>query len=290
MHPRDLLGDLNAAPLKSLSQNFLVSPHWAEKLVGAVLEGEKSEIWEIGPGLGALTEPLIAKSTVPVQLFEMDRKLTARLKERFPSTTLIEGDVLKQDWTALSAEKKVAVLSNLPYHLSSPILFRLTTILPSLHSVVMTFQKEFADRVRAGVGTPDYGGLSVVMAWYFKIESLGTVPPGAFYPPPKIDSSALRFLPLPLTVEEVQRRQTLQPWVRVLFQQRRKTLRNNLVAQLDAQLVDRILAASGLDPRIRAERLSPTECLSLAEHCHLAQSSAQASGTPLPNTDFISDR
>ena len=222
-HPKVLLDSLGAAARKSLSQNFLLSPHWADRLASEAADIDCDALWEIGPGLGALTRPLLEKAKVPVTLFEYDRKLAAYLRETFPQATLIEGDVLDQNLAARSEGKRVSVLSNLPYHLSSAILFRLGE-LPSVPvQLVLTFQREFAERVCAKPRTPDYSALSVLLQLQFEIENLGIVPPGAFYPVPDVDSQALRFRPKGPPVPA-----PLRALIKGAFQQRRKRLAGNL--------------------------------------------------------------
>jgi 16S rRNA (adenine1518-N6/adenine1519-N6)-dimethyltransferase len=259
-HPKVILDSLGAAARKSLSQNFLVSPHWAEKLVQASLETPAEALWEIGPGLGALTRGLLASAKVPVTVFEFDRKLSEHLRGTFPEIHLVEGDVLKQDLASHQAGKKVSVLSNLPYHLSSAILFKLAELPVAPVSLVLTFQREFAARVKASPRTPDYGALSVLTQLQFDVESLGVLPPGAFYPAPDIDSEALRFLPKPTAVPP-----ELRLLVKAAFEQRRKQLPSNLKKKFPGIQVAEILQKLGFSPLARAEELAPTDFVRLAQ-------------------------
>lgn len=252
MHPKEILTQLGASPLKQLSQNFLTSPHWVDKLVGTFLEGPIPDIyWEIGPGLGALSEKLIATATKPVELFEFDKKLSEYLRTRFPETPLIQGDFLKADWSRL-AGRKVAILSNLPYHLSSPMLFLLAEHADSLTHFLFTFQKEYADRLAASPGSKDYGALTLVIALHFEWERLGVLPAGAFYPPPTVASEAMIFRPRPADPE----RTGLIPFIKAAFHQRRKLLSSNLRAYNAKIDWTQTLTEAGLDPKARAEVLS----------------------------------
>lgn len=258
-HPHQTLHNLGARPLKGLSQNFLTSPHWVDKLTDAALEIEADELWEIGPGLGALSDRLIAKSPRPVRLFEFDKKLAANLVERHPNVPLELGDVLKADFETIAGGKKIAVLSNLPYHLSSPILFKFLESKVAWQGFVLTFQREYAERLLALPRTPDYGSLSVAFQWHFQAEKLGIIPPGAFFPAPKIDSSALR---LRLKTEPYP--EAFTAVVRTSFQWRRKTLGNCLRAKVPKEELAKALEPLGFSPQARPEELSPAQYLALA--------------------------
>jgi 16S rRNA (adenine1518-N6/adenine1519-N6)-dimethyltransferase len=253
-HPKLILDSLGAAARKSLSQNFLISPHWAEKLVGAAMEAPAEAIWEIGPGLGALTAVLLKQARVPVTAFEYDRKLSAYLRQTHPELDLVEGDVLDQDLETLSGGRKISVLSNLPYHLSSAILFKLAELPTPPVSLVLTFQREFAARVKAAPRTSDYGALSVVLQLQFHIKSLGVLPPGAFYPAPDVDSEGLQFTPVEKTVPPA-----LRKLIRAAFQQRRKKLSSNLKSVIPSGQIPEIFSVLGINENARAEELSPQD-------------------------------
>lgn len=264
-HPRVLLDQLGANALKSFSQNFLTSPHWADRLTDAVLALEADEVWEIGPGLGALTERLVEKTRKPIRVFEIDRKLAAFLRERFAETghfSLIEGDFMDADVASLSEGKKISVLSNLPYHLSSPILFRLLEIKERVAGEVLTFQREFAERCYAEAGSENYAALTVSLALHYQIERLGRIPPAAFYPAPDVESEALIFRPYPSSTLAT----IATEIARAAFQQRRKTIAASLKHHYPADQVNAALAATGTSPQIRPEKMSPEQFLKLAEH------------------------
>ena len=268
-HPKTLLSQLEAVPLRRLSQNFLVSPHWAERLVAAIVDGAPvDEIWEIGPGLGALTEGLLAKSPVPVRAFELDRKLGEHLATTFPALRLERGDVLDADLEGFARGKRIALLSNLPYHLSSPLLVRTLRFYPSLDRMVLTFQREFAARVIASVGEDDYGSLAVLMNAAYRIESLGILPPGAFYPAPEVDSQALRFVPREADENAPERFRRLETLVRAAFAHRRKKLVSNLRERFPQVPWSEKLEALGLAADVRAEVVPIEAFRALTEWAH----------------------
>lgn len=262
-HPKELLARLDANARKSLSQNFLTSPHWAETLTAAVMEGESAQaIWEIGPGLGALTQLLLKKAKVPVTLFEYDKKLSAFLREEYPGVDLIEGDVLKAPLEDLAKKSgKVAVLSNLPYHLSSPVFFKLVEIKPHLTRVVLTFQKEFAERLTAKVGQEAYGALSIIAQLHFKITNLGILPPGAFYPPPAVASQAVILetqTPKDLDLDK------LCKVIKAGFLHPRKKMVSNLKQIFPEVDWLKTLESNSLSPNTRAEEVHEQQWISLS--------------------------
>lgn len=254
-HPRKHLDLLGTQPRKSFSQNFLQSPHWIETLTASVLEGpETEEVWEIGPGLGALTEKLIEKHRGQLVVFEFDRKFAQRLRELYPTIQVVEGDFLKVDLKALLPEgKRVRLLSNLPYHISSPVLFKLLEYRQHFVHWVLTFQKEFAERLLAQPKSKAYGGLSVVVQEFLQMESLGVIPPGAFYPAPAVSSQAVRFFPSDRArVSE----SNLTSVVHSAFQHRRKKMSSNLSLDFEKPKVQAAMVQLSLLPTARAEELS----------------------------------
>jgi 16S rRNA (adenine1518-N6/adenine1519-N6)-dimethyltransferase len=263
-HPKELLARLNANARKSLSQNFLTSPHWAETLTSAVTEGEPAlAIWEIGPGLGALTQLLLKKAKAPVTLFEYDKKLSAFLRKEYQGIDLIEGDVLKAPLEKLAKRSgKVAVLSNLPYHLSSPVFFKLVEIKPYLTRVVLTFQKEFAERLIAKVGQEAYGALSIIAQLHFKITNLGTLPPGAFYPPPAVASTAVILEPQTPKDLDLDK---LCKVIKAGFLHPRKKMVSNLKQIFPEVDWLKALDSDSLSPNTRAEELNEQQWIRLSQ-------------------------
>lgn len=263
-HPKQLLSRLGIRARKNLSQNFLLSPHWADRLVDAALAQPHEEVWEVGPGLGALTERLASRSPVPVKLFELDRTLSGHLRETFPQLELVEGDFLKQDWESLAQGRDITLVSNLPYAISSPLLFGLLERAPFVKRWVLTFQKEFSDRLRAVPRSSHYSALSVRIQLQIRMTSLGVLPPKAFFPVPDVDSEGLVMEPiriLPPKVGEL---------VRAAFAHRRKQLPKNLKALDAGRDWAALLTQLGWDPRCRPEELSPQDYLTLARAAGIA--------------------
>lgn len=260
-HPREILKELGASPLKSLSQNFLTSPHWATLLVDSFLSaGDFDEAWEIGPGLGALTEILVQKCKKPIRLFEFDKKLSEYLKNRFLHIPLYSGDFLELDWSGfIESNPKIAILSNLPYHLSSPFLFKMAEHKAHVSHFLFTFQKEFAERLTAHPGSKDYGALTLLMEIHFNLRNLGTIPPGAFYPAPSVASQAILFTPKPPHPEASR----LIPIIKAAFAHRRKKMSSNLKEVFPETNWEKALNQLGLDPLVRAEKLSLTDFVNL---------------------------
>ncbi len=260
-HPKQILESLQANARKSLSQNFLTSPHWADLLVHRALEPKSAEeIWEIGPGLGALTKKLVAGTSKPIRVFEYDRKLAAYLRTEIPQVEVNEGDFLKFEISKISPEKRISVLSNLPYHLSSAILFRLLEEKHRIDRAVLTFQREFAERLIAGPRTPDYGALSVIMQLHYNIESVGVLPPGAFYPAPGVASEALVFEPKPHSTEFA----GITSVVKSAFRHRRKKMASNLKQDFPNAPIVESLAQMGISTDARPEELSKDQYIKLS--------------------------
>ena len=189
---------------------------------------------EIGPGLGALTQPLLERCGA-LTVIELDRDLAARLRQR-PGLTVVESDVLKVDFAALAAQlggAALRVVGNLPYNISTPILFHLLEHTAHIQDQHFMLQKEVVERMAASPGSKAYGRLSVMLQWRYRIDDVLDVPPEAFDPQPRVDSAVVRMLPLALdaTVDAVR----LGELVTVAFSQRRKLLRHTLGRWLDTQ-------------------------------------------------------
>jgi 16S rRNA (adenine1518-N6/adenine1519-N6)-dimethyltransferase len=260
-HPKEILNSLKANARKSLSQNFLTSPHWADRLTDMATQVSCDEIWEIGPGLGALTKPLVSKAKVPVKIFEYDKIFAEYLKTEVPQATIFPGDFLETDTkTLLAKNPRVSILSNLPYHLSSPILRMFVQMKPNLVQLVLTFQKEFAERLLALPKTSAYGALTVMTQLHFKIETLGTIPPKAFFPPPEIASEALCLVPKanPPGIDAV------DALVHAAFLHRRKKVIGNLKKAFPEGKWEAIFQQMGIQDNARAEELAKEQFLELA--------------------------
>jgi 16S rRNA (adenine1518-N6/adenine1519-N6)-dimethyltransferase len=247
------------APRRRFGQNFLADDHYVERIVAAVDPRPGEPIVEIGPGLAALTDRLVERAG-HVTAIEIDRDLAARLRERFSPAqlTLHEGDALDVDFAALG--RGLRIVGNLPYNISSPLLFHLAAHAEAVADITVMLQKEVVDRMTARPATPEYGRLTVMLQAVFRIERLFVVPPGAFRPPPKVDSAVARLVPLRERAPAIADRALFARVVAAAFSQRRKTLRNALSTLCDAPA----LAAVGIDAGARGETLAVADYVRLA--------------------------
>ena len=252
---------------KHLGQNFLHDRSVIDKIVQAIDPKPDDAIVEIGPGQGALTFPLLKKHGA-ITAIEFDRDLHAPLQaaaREHGVLRLIEGDVLGVDFTALAAELapaggKIRLVGNLPYNLSSPILFHALDHAPSVRDMHFMLQKEVVERMASGPGSKVYGRLSVMLQAYCTVTPLFVVPPGAFRPAPKIDSAVVRLVPKPVEAIHVADRKVFADVVRAAFGQRRKTLRNALNGVADVSAIE----AAGLRADARAEQVEVAGFVGLA--------------------------
>jgi 16S rRNA (adenine1518-N6/adenine1519-N6)-dimethyltransferase len=268
-------------PRRRFAQHFL-EPPWVAKLVDAIAPRPDDRILEIGPGLGALTLPL-ARRVGRVLAVEIDRDLAAALAARaLPNVAVVIGDILDLDVDALVAEQLmtpdeaaapealpgIRVVGNLPYYISSPILFRLLDAARAgcLRDATLMVQREVADRLVARPGSADYGALTVGVALRADVRLLLNLPPGAFRPPPKVRSAVVR-LEFRAPPAEIRDPALVTEVVRSTFTQRRKTLANALaaIASSTGSAARDLLNAAGIDPRRRAETLSLQEFGRLAD-------------------------
>ena len=213
---------------------------------------------EIGPGLGALTQPLLERCGA-LTVIELDRDLAARLRQR-PGLTVVQGDVLKVDFTALGAAhpaQPLRVVGNLPYNISTPILFHLLAHTAHIQDQHFMLQKEVVERMAAAPGSKAYGRLSVMLQWRYRIDDVLDVPPDAFDPPPRVQSAVVRMQPLALdaTVDAAR----LSELVATAFSQRRKILRHTLGRWIETQGLQ-----TDFDLQRRAEEVPVSEYLALA--------------------------
>ena len=249
-------------PRKRFGQNFLRDRGVVQRILAALDPQPGETIVEIGPGLGALTRPLLER--LPrLHVVELDRDLAARLRaEHSPERLSVhEADALKFDFCSLAASgKTLRLIGNLPYNISTPLLFHLLDQRRCVHDMLFMLQKEVVERMAAVPGGRDYGRLSVMIQSRMQVEKLFDVHPGAFHPPPKVDSSVVRLVPHatpPVTIRDAEGFAHL---VKAAFAQRRKTLRNNLKGLLPAETI----AALGIEPERRAETLTLAEFATLA--------------------------
>lgn len=255
------------APKKSLGQHFLHELGIVERIVHAIDPRPDDLLVEIGPGQGALTFPLLDRRGA-LTAIEFDRDLLAPLADAARAhgqLRIVPGDVLEVDFTALAHEiggpaARIRLVGNLPYNLSSPILFHALRHADAVVDMHFMLQKEVVERMAAAPGSKVYGRLSVMLQAYCTVTSLFVVPPGAFRPPPKVDSAVVRLVPRegssigivdPLRFADV---------VRAAFGQRRKTLRNALSTQCTPAQIE----AAGIDPQTRAEQVPVADFIRLA--------------------------
>jgi 16S rRNA (adenine1518-N6/adenine1519-N6)-dimethyltransferase len=248
-------------PRKRFGQNFLSAPGIVAKIIAAIAPQASDRIVEIGPGLGALTQPLLAK-LAHLDVVEIDRDLIARLKEDYSATqlTIHEGDALKFDFAALG--NNLRIVGNLPYNISTPLLFHLAQYAERIVDMHFMLQKEVVDRMVAQPGGGEFGRLSVMLQYRFDMERLFIVPPGAFVPAPKVDSAIVRMLPKPVESLTVMEEQVFAQVVTAAFGQRRKMLRNtlrDLISEAD-------LVGLGIRPTARAEELAVADFVAIANH------------------------
>lgn len=248
---------------KRFGQHFLHDPRILERIVRAVDPRPGDHLVEIGPGRGALTARLLGFQDLTLDAIEIDRDLAAQLRGRFvPSRSWVvhQGDALEFDFRALSRERggRLRVVGNLPYNISTPLLFHLLEAAPVLDDLTVMLQREVVARLAAHPGDPDYGRLTVMLAPVAEVERLFDVGPGAFQPPPRVWSALarLRIRPRPLFEVNPHYAQV----VAAAFGQRRKTLRRAL-----SHLIDRdLIRAAGIDPGARPETLTPADFNTLA--------------------------
>jgi 16S rRNA (adenine1518-N6/adenine1519-N6)-dimethyltransferase len=243
---------------KRFGQHFLVDGSVIDRIVGLIDPRPGDALVEIGPGRGALTAPLLARCG-RLRVIELDRELAARLR-RTAGLDVVEADVLAVDFARLpgiAAAAKLRVVGNLPYNISTPILFHLLEVAGQVADQHFMLQKEVVERIAAAPGGKDYGRLSVMLQWRYEIESLLDVPPEAFEPPPRVDSAVLRMTPrpAPAAVDPV----LLRELVTSAFSQRRKLLRHTLGRWLEARA-----HAEPFDVQRRAEEVPVEEFVALA--------------------------
>ncbi|MEQ8289560.1 MAG: 16S rRNA (adenine(1518)-N(6)/adenine(1519)-N(6))-dimethyltransferase RsmA [Gammaproteobacteria bacterium] len=254
---------------KRFGQNFLHDQAIIEKIVAAISPAKDDRIIEIGPGKGALTEPLLEK-VKQLDVVEIDRDLANLLESLFtnhqspltndkPKFTLHQLDALKLDLSGFACNQ-LRIVGNLPYNISTPLLFHLLSQANYIKDMIFMLQKEVVDRMVAGPGSKTYGRLSVMLQYGCEVTSLFSVKPGSFNPAPKVDSAVVRIVPDAERMRRVKDPVLLEHIVRDAFSQRRKTIRNSLKKRVE----ESILAELGIDPGTRAENLSVDDYIALA--------------------------
>ena len=256
-------------PRKRFGQHFLHEVGIIDRIVRAIAPRRDDLVVEIGPGEGALTFPLLAQLD-RLTVVELDRDLIPRLRERAPADRLriVESDVLAVDFGALhrelapAADKPLRVVGNLPYNISTPILFHLLEHARVIADMHFMLQKEVVDRMAAAEGSKTYGRLSVMLQARCRVEPLFRVPAGAFRPPPKVESAIVRLTPRAASEVAVADDAVFDRVVRDAFSQRRKTLRNALSGIATAADIE----AGGVDPQSRAEDVAVPRFVALSNH------------------------
>lgn len=257
-------------PLKSLGQNFLVDGNIIAKIIRAADPDPKDNILEIGPGRGALSD-LLVRHARRLTLVEFDHALAVTLKERYAGNnlvTVIDGDILALDLAEVLGKDPEAwkVVANLPYNISTPILFRLLEMRSLFSRLVLMLQREVGERLVASPGCADYGVTTLLLGLWFDIRREFIVPPTCFHPRPKVDSAVLSFVPLHQPRVEVGDEAVFRKVVKGAFAMRRKTLVNCLKAAelAPADELGEILVRCGIDGKRRGETLSMEEFASLS--------------------------
>lgn len=248
---------------KRFGQNFLVDHGIINNIVRSVHPLKTDQIVEIGPGKGAITE-LLASECDNLSVIELDRDLVPWLKVKFekhPNFQLFQADALKFDFAQLiNAGKPLRIVGNLPYNISTPLIFHLLSYADKVQDMHFMLQKEVVKRMAAEPGTGAYGRLGIMVQYYCAVENLFEVPPTSFDPPPKVDSAIVRLMPykkLPFVAKNVK---TLESLVNVAFQQRRKTLRNALKSLLEPEQLEGL----PVDLSLRPENISLEDYVKLS--------------------------
>jgi len=251
---------------KRFGQNFLHDQGVIGRIIRAINPQPGEHMVEIGPGLGALTEELLDACNGELDAVELDRDLIPVLRTQFfryaDTFTIHEADALKFDFESLKHdERPLRIVGNLPYNISTPLIFHLLSFNGLIKDMHFMLQKEVVERLAAGPGENHYGRLGIMAQYYCRIEPLFIEPPEAFSPAPKVDSAIVRLVPYaepPVPAKDVHLLQTV---VRTAFGQRRKTLRNNLKTLIDADQLEQL----GIDPGLRPERLTLAQFVSISD-------------------------
>ena len=257
---------MNARPKKSFGQHFLHDSRYIDRIVSAMAPRATDFVLEIGPGEGALTLPLLTAAG-KLTAIELDTDLIPALQARAASVgelQIIHADVLKVDFTALAQRHgvdRLRIAGNLPYYISSPILFHCVEHFGAIADMHFMLQKEVVERMAAEPGSKVYGRLSVMLQLACRVEPLFTVPPEAFRPPPKVESAVVRLVPLAPQDRHDADAGDVYTVVKAAFAQRRKTLNNALKQLMDTDAIRR----AGVEPGARAETLAPEDFVRLAK-------------------------
>lgn len=237
---------------KRFGQHFLTDQHLVQKMIDFLEPKPENTLIEIGPGPGVLTQAILSRAP-KLYAIEIDHQMCEHLQEKFSKEQLqlLNQDVLTVELESLPLEKPFRVVGNLPYNISTPLIFKLLNAISCIHDMLFMLQKEVVDRLAANPGTKDFGRLSVMVQYFCEIKSLWTVKPGSFSPPPKVNSAVVYLRPraFPLQCVDIK---MLEAVVKQAFSQRRKTILNSMKGMADAS----VLEAVNIDLKSRAETLS----------------------------------
>ncbi len=251
---------------KRFGQNFLHDPSVIQRIVDSIAVKPDDNLVEIGPGKGAITALLLAKAKA-LQVVELDRDLIPILLAQFanhPGFKIHQADALKFDFAALhQPEQPLRIVGNLPYNISTPLIFHLLSLGTQVRDMHFMLQKEVVERMAASPGGKSYGRLSVMTQYHCQVDSLFDVPPECFVPQPKVESAIVRLVPMVPSANVAQDIKLLDKIVTAAFQQRRKTVRNALKNWCTADQLQQL----GIDPTARPETLALDQYVVLANHC-----------------------
>jgi 16S rRNA (adenine1518-N6/adenine1519-N6)-dimethyltransferase len=247
-------------PRKRFGQHFLKDPGVIDAIIQTVGATKSDTVVEIGPGLGAITRSLATRAGT-LHAIELDRDLIAKLRHEYAAAanvTVHEADALRFDYSSLG--ESLRIVGNLPYNISTPLLFHLLNYRDCIVDMHFMLQKEVVDRMAASPGSKSYGRLGIMLGCHFQIDALFDVAREAFDPPPKVTSAVVRLAPLPAGTYAINDEERLSRLVATAFSQRRKTIRNSLSKVVDeVQLID-----AGIDPGLRPEAISIADYVRLA--------------------------
>lgn len=267
------MNDSSHRARKRFGQNFLSDAGIIQKIHSAIAARAEDHIIEIGPGQGALTDALV-QSAGRIDLIELDRDLAAPLTERYQHLEhcrVHQQDALDTDFAALAQDKPLRVVGNLPYNISTPLIFHLLKYRKHIRDMHFMLQREVVERLAASPGGGQWGRLGIMTQLYCAVDGLFEVPPEAFHPRPKVMSAVVRLRIRPDVELDVQTHQALDTLVRAAFGQRRKTLRNGLKQLMSSEDIER----AGVDPSQRPEQLPLSAFMQLAQQYRQDQGQAQ---------------
>jgi len=251
---------------KRFGQNFLHDDNVIRNIVKSIRPKVGENIVEIGPGMGAITEQLLDATEGFLNVVELDRDLIPGLKVKFfnqPGFKVHEADALQFDFEQLKTdERPLRIVGNLPYNISTPLIFHLLSYAGTVKDMHFMLQKEVVQRMAAGPGENNYGRLSIMAQYFCDVQHLFDVGPESFHPAPKVDSAIVRLVPYETLPHPVKDHRTLENVVRTSFSMRRKTLRNNLKKVISSEQLEIL----GIDPSLRPERLGLAEFVAISDY------------------------